>query len=85
MHLAMEKVLDKNEVKITIYAEPIKILSIEGNSVLCEWEGRRWRMHLSTVLAYGILSDETGEEMRGRFLARLNRLLQQDIHKEQEE
>lgn len=77
MHLDMKKVPDKDEVQITIYAEPIKILSIDNGYIHCEWEGRRWKMPTRQLMLEAILSPDTSEEIRDRFLARLNELLKQ--------
>lgn len=77
MHLDMKKIPDRDEVEITVYAEPIKILDIRDGYVFCEWEGNRWKASLPAVLAAAILSDDIDDEMRGRFIARLNELLRQ--------
>lgn len=77
MRLEMQKVPDKDETKIIVYAEQIRILQIADGYVWCEWEGTRWKMSLPTVLAQAILSSDIDDEMRGRFVERLNQLLKE--------
>lgn len=75
MHLDMRRVEGKDEVQITVTSEPIKILTIENGYVLCQWENMRFKMSLPSVLREAILSKDLDEEMRDRFLDRLNKLL----------
>lgn len=82
MHLDMKKVPDKDEVQITIYAEPIKILSIEGDYVWCQWESRKWKMRVPNWV---IPFDRQNDAFANAFLNYLNGLLTQPKASEEKE
>lgn len=62
---------EKDKAEITIWAKPVKIISIEGQVIELEWENMRWKTKIPGY--FGVVSID--EEIKNIFIEKVNQAL----------
>lgn len=82
MKATIEKDNKKNQVTITFYSEPPKILKITDRAILFSWQGRAMWADLPTAYRWFIPRDE---EDRKKLIEKINQRIVLDKEKPQDE